>query len=181
MLTGRVIGFCSNFPVHSRSKQDKAHRRKQGAGVVPYVKPLPLSNAAFLYNFVDREKLREARRTGKPSAGVVPYVKPLSRSNAAFGNLSQVELLVIFALLISNSAGSLASRLARGLALATATVLSGLAKILGFNSLNTLHSIYPPINIDLLLHYITNFHISQGVKEKSSQNFDILMHNNFLL
>ena len=71
------------------------------------------------------------------------------------------ELLLALALLVCDTAAGLASRLARGLALATATVLSGLAKILGFNSLNTLHSIYPPINIDLLLHYITNFHISQ--------------------
>ena len=128
MLTGRVIGFCSNFPVHSRSKHDKAHRRKQGAGVVP-------------------------------------YVKPLSRSNAAFGNLSQVELLLIFALLVSNSARGLASRLARGLALAATTVLSGLAKILGFDSLNTLHSIYPPINIDLWIHYITEFDRSQAAEQ----------------
>ena len=28
MFTERVIGFCTNIPVHSRSKQDKAHRRK---------------------------------------------------------------------------------------------------------------------------------------------------------
>jgi len=64
----------------------------------------------------------------------------------SIGEFFKDLLFLVFALLVCYSARSLASRLARGLALAATTVLSGLAKILGFNSLNTLHSIYPPIN-----------------------------------
>ena len=49
------------------------------------------------------------------------------------------ELLLALALLISNTAAGLASRLARGLALAASAVLSALAKILCFNSLDVFH------------------------------------------
>ena len=73
----------------------------------------------------------------------------------------QLLAVLVLAGLVGNAAAGLASGLARGLALAATTVLSGLAKILGFDSLNTLHSIYPPINIDLWIHYITEFEISQ--------------------
>jgi len=62
MLTGRVIGLCTDIPVHSRSKQDKAHRRKQGAGVVPYVKPLSRSNAV-LRRLLDEHGIRNAYGT----------------------------------------------------------------------------------------------------------------------
>ena len=67
----------------------------------------------------------------------------------------------VFALLISNSAKGLACRLARGLALAASTVLCALAKVLCIKGLNTLHKIYPPININLYDNYITAFPISQ--------------------
>ena len=58
-------------------------------------------------------------------------------------------LLLVFALLISKSARGLACRLARGLALAATAVLCALAKVLCIKCLNTLHKIYPPININL--------------------------------
>ena len=48
-------------------------------------------------------------------------------------------LVLVLALLVSNAARGLASRLAGGLALATATVLNSLRNILGFNSIDSLH------------------------------------------
>ena len=48
--------------------------------------------------------------------------------------------LLALALLISNTAAGLASRLARGLALAASTVLCALAKVLRLNSLDMLHN-----------------------------------------
>ena len=48
-------------------------------------------------------------------------------------------LVLVLALLVSNAARGLASRLAGGLALAAATVLNSLCNILGFNSINSLH------------------------------------------
>ena len=54
--------------VHSRSKQDKAHRRKQGAGVVPYVKPLSRSNAV-LRRLLDEHGVRDAYGTRDVDAG----------------------------------------------------------------------------------------------------------------
>ena len=47
---------------------------------------------------------------------------------------------LVFALLVSNTAAGLTSRLARGLALTASAVLSALAKVLGFNSLDVLHN-----------------------------------------
>ena len=47
--------------------------------------------------------------------------------------------LLVFALLVSNTAAGLASRLAGGLALTAAAVLSAVAQVLGFQSLD-LHS-----------------------------------------
>ena len=47
--------------------------------------------------------------------------------------------LALFALLVSNRAGSLACRLARGLALATTTSNCGSRNVLGFYSLNSFH------------------------------------------
>ena len=49
-------------------------------------------------------------------------------------------LLCVLALLVSDAAACLASRLARGLAFAASTVLCALAKALGFNSLDVLHN-----------------------------------------
>ena len=50
-----------------------------------------------------------------------------------------VYLFLALALLVSDTAAGLASRLARGLALAASTVLCALAKVLGFNSLDVFH------------------------------------------
>ena len=52
----------------------------------------------------------------------------------------RVLLLLVFALLIGNAAAGLASGLARGLAFAATAVLSALAKVLGFDCLDVLHS-----------------------------------------
>ena len=46
---------------------------------------------------------------------------------------------MILALLICNAARGLASRLARGLALAAAAVLNGLCNIFGLDGLNSVH------------------------------------------
>ncbi len=48
-------------------------------------------------------------------------------------------LVLVLALLVSNAARGLASRLAGGLALAAAAVLYGLCNILGFNSIDSFH------------------------------------------
>ena len=48
-------------------------------------------------------------------------------------------LLLILALLVSNAARGLASRLAGGLALATAAAVNGLCNILGLDGLNSFH------------------------------------------
>ena len=53
--------------------------------------------------------------------------------------MPNAKLLIVFALLICNAARGLASRLARGLALAASAVLNGLCNIFGFDSLNSVH------------------------------------------
>ena len=50
-----------------------------------------------------------------------------------------VSLLVVFALLVCDTAAGLASGLTRGLAFAATAVLCALAKILGVQSLDVLH------------------------------------------
>ena len=60
--------------------------------------------------------------------------------------------LLALALLISNTAAGLASRLARGLALAASTVLCALAKVLGLNSLDVFH-----INTSVLNLFICDY------------------------
>ncbi len=125
----------------------------------------------FPHNFSQRlaKSKKNFSRQGAPEQArrrLTAVSQAACEEQRSIGEFFKDLLLLIFALLISNSARSLACRLAGGLALATTAVLSGLAKILGFDSLNTLHSIYPPINIDLWLHYITNFQTSQEVKEK---------------
>ena len=52
--------------------------------------------------------------------------------------------LLIFALLIGNTAAGLAGGLARGLTFAAATVLRALAKVAGLNGLNMFHTDIPP-------------------------------------
>ena len=58
--------------------------------------------------------------------------------NAALFKL--LLFLVALALLVSNTAAGLASRLARGLTLAAAAVLRAVAKILGLNGLDVFHN-----------------------------------------
>ena len=58
---------------------------------------------------------------------------------AAFSESRLLAFLFAFALLICNAAAGLASRLARGLALAAAAVLRACAKVAGLKSLNVLH------------------------------------------
>ena len=54
-------------------------------------------------------------------------------------------LVLVLALLICNAARGLASRLARGLAFAAATVFNGFNNVLGFNGLNSVHWFNPPL------------------------------------
>ena len=67
--------------------------------------------------------------------------------------------LSVLALLVSDTAAGLASRLARGLALAAAALLCAFAKVTSFNSFDMFHSKKPP-NI-LMTYYNTVFIKSQ--------------------
>jgi hypothetical protein len=58
---------------------------------------------------------------------------------AFYSGYGLLGFLLALALLVSNTAAGLASRLARGLAFAASTVLCALAKVLSFNSLDVLH------------------------------------------
>ena len=57
-----------------------------------------------------------------------------------YGNGKLKLLFVVFALLVSNAARSLASRLAGGLAFAAAAVLYALNEVTGSEGTNSLHS-----------------------------------------
>ena len=61
-----------------------------------------------------------------------------------------LALLCVLALLVSDAAACLASRLARGLAFAAAAVLRACAKVAGLKSLDVLHRIYPPFRVFFL-------------------------------
>ena len=61
--------------------------------------------------------------------------------------LQLLAFLGALALLICNTAAGLASGLAGGLALAAATILSAVAQVTGFNSLDVFHRIHPPFHI----------------------------------
>jgi len=78
----------------------------------------------------------------------------------------QIKLLAcVFALLICNAARSLASRLARGLALAATAVLYGFCNIFGFDGLNSFHD-KPPRVIFLRYDYITQRQECQQFAQK---------------
>ena len=62
----------------------------------------------------------------------------------ASGILCVHLLILVFALLVSNTAGSLASGLAGGLAFAAAAVLGALAQVAGFDGLDVLHVFHLP-------------------------------------
>ena len=55
-----------------------------------------------------------------------------------------IPLFAVFAGLIPHRAGSLACRLAGGLALTTAALLHGLLQISGYQGLNVLHIVHSP-------------------------------------
>ena len=55
-----------------------------------------------------------------------------------------LAFLGVFALLVSDAAAGLASRLARGLALATTAVLCALAKVASLDGFDMLHDLFPP-------------------------------------
>ena len=57
--------------------------------------------------------------------------------------------VLVLALLIGNAAAGLASRLARGLALAASAVLCAFAKVLRIQSLNVLHNKILRFSIDM--------------------------------
>ena len=79
---------------------------------------------------------------------------------------NSVILVLIFALLICNTAGSLASGLARSLALAATAVCNGLCNVLGFNGLNSAHGKPPFLSFS---------------KEKTSFITELLYHASFAL
>ena len=58
-----------------------------------------------------------------------------------------LALLGALALLVCNTAAGLASRLAGGLALATATVLSAVAQVTGLDSSDVFHNFHLPFRI----------------------------------
>lgn len=68
-------------------------------------------------------------------------------------------VVLVFALLVSDTAAGLACRLAGGLALTAAALLSGLAELLGFQSLNTFHdnflSVYTQLVFFQLYHILS--------------------------
>jgi O-antigen ligase len=78
----------------------------------------------------------------------VPYHHKKCRPlQAAFLESKLLAFLLAFALLVSNAAAGLASRLAGGLAFAASAVLCALAKVLGFDSLDMLHNKPPTIKL----------------------------------
>ena len=126
-------GFFLPPQSSSRITKSKKNFSRQGAS--------PLGKRSASRNLrIAPEKAKRRRSSLRQAA---------SEEQRSIGEFFKDLLFLVFALLISNTARGLASRLARGLTFAAAAVLRGLAKILCIKCLNTLHSIYPPINIDL--------------------------------
>ena len=65
----------------------------------------------------------------------------------------QLLLIGVLALLVGDAAAGLASGLAGGLALAAATVLSALAQVTGFQSLDSFHNSNLPSLVFLATEY----------------------------
>ena len=72
--------------------------------------------------------------------------------DSVFFVLRKSVVVLVLALLVGNAARGLASRLARGLALAAAAVLNGLCDILGFDGLDSGHD--KILRLDNLLIYL---------------------------
>jgi len=68
-----------------------------------------------------------------------------------FDKIRLFAFLCVFALLVSDTAACLASRLARCLAFAAAAVLSALAKVSRIQCFDMFHGVHPPISIILML------------------------------
>jgi hypothetical protein len=75
--------------------------------------------------------------------------KTLSGKDSVLWIYRKLFLVLIFALLVSNAARSLASGLARSLALAAAAVLCGLSDVSCSDSLDSAHFGIPPNSITL--------------------------------
>ncbi len=73
--------------------------------------------------------------------------------------------LVAFALLVSDAARGLASRLAGGLAFAAAAVLCAFAKVTSFDGFDMFHNKYPPNFYSI--NYTTNIQASQHFISKN--------------
>ena len=132
----------------------------------------------LVFDLTRPKTYKNSRRQGAPQQARrrLTYVSQAAcaEQRSIRGFLEGFKLLLVFALLISNTARGLASRLARGLALAASAVLCALAKVLCIKCLNTLHKIYPPINIDLRTNYITLFALSQvGLLKKYIHSFSV--------
>ena len=86
------------------------------------------------------------------------------------GILVRILFLGVLALLVSDAAAGLASRLARGLALAAAAVLCALAQVASFNSLNMLHNGNPPNN-EFTTYIIAHFFAKVNIKREILYDF----------
>ena len=79
------------------------------------------------------------------------------------GILVRILFLGVLALLVSDAAAGLASRLARGLAFAATAVLCAFAKVTSFNGLNMLHNGNPPNN-EFTTYIIAHFFAKVNIK-----------------
>jgi hypothetical protein len=79
------------------------------------------------------------------------------------GILVRILFLGVLALLVSDAAAGLASRLARGLALTATAVLCALAKVASFNGLNMLHNGKPP-NKEFTSYIVAYFFAKVNIK-----------------
>ena len=86
--------------------------------------------------------------------------------------------LGVLALLVSDTAAGLASRLARGLALAATAVLCAFAKVASFNGLNMLHNGKPP-NKEFTSYMIAHFLGKVNIKRKIFRVFSIFFERGF--
>ena len=74
--------------------------------------------------------------------------------------------LGVLALLVSDTAAGLASRLARGLALAATAVLCAFAKVASFNGLDMFHNRKPPSNKFtpyIIAHFLRKVNIKRDI------------------
>ena len=87
-------------------------------------------------------------------------------------------LLSVLALLVSDTAAGLASRLARGLAFAATAVLCAFAKVTSFDGLDMFHNRKPPSN-KFTPYIIAHFFAKVNKKVKIFRLFSIFFERGF--